>query len=113
MQKAYSYEAIKIELLDYMKKENRVVDGQNRATETAPRISTNSISVAKLLKDVEKSYVKGEKLLNVSQVLTEDGIFFFTWFLFSPQKIIADLIADFVDDFITWETAKAELYHEN
>ena len=61
MQKAYSYEAIKIELLDYMKKENRVVDGQNRATETAPRISTNSISVAKLLNNVERSYHLGEK----------------------------------------------------
>ena len=52
--KAYSYEATKIELLS----------GQSGdVTMTSPRNDNNSILTAKLLKDIEKSYGKGVKLL--------------------------------------------------
>jgi len=45
--------------LDIVEKENRVVAGQNRATETAPRISTNSISVARRSRMVLLSVTTG------------------------------------------------------
>lgn len=52
--KAYSYEATKIEQLS----------GQSGdVTMTSPRNDNNSILTAKLLKDIEKSYGKGVKLL--------------------------------------------------
>ena len=52
--KAYSYEATKIELLS----------GQSGdVTMTSPRNDNNSILTAKLLKDIEKSYGNGVKLL--------------------------------------------------
>ena len=61
--RAYSYEATKIELLD----------GQSEQAETSSRNSNNSITCAKLLKGVEKSYGNGEKLLDSSKVVDENG----------------------------------------
>ena len=61
--KAYSYEATKIELLD----------GQSGSPESLPRNSNNSISAAKLLKNIEKSYDKGKKLLYESSSELEDS----------------------------------------
>lgn len=61
--KAYSYEATKIELLD----------GQSGSPESLPRNSNNSISAAKLLKNIEKSYDKGKKLLDESSSTLEDS----------------------------------------
>ena len=61
--KAYSYEATKIELLD----------GQNEEAVTSSRNSNNSISAAKLLNGVDKSYGNGEKLLDFSKVVDENG----------------------------------------
>lgn len=52
--KAYSYEATKIELLAGL---------SGDVTMTSPRNDNNSILTAKLLKDIEKSYGKGVKLL--------------------------------------------------
>lgn len=52
--KAYSYEATKIELLSGL---------SGDITMTSPRNDNNSILTAKLLKDIEKSYGKGVKLL--------------------------------------------------
>ena len=62
-QKAYSYEATKIELLA----------GQHEEAVISSRNSNNSITAAKLLKDVEKSYGSGEKLLDSSKILDENG----------------------------------------
>ena len=62
-QKAYSYEATKIELLA----------GQHEEAVTSSRNSNNSITAANLLKDVEKSYGNGEKLLDYSKVVDENG----------------------------------------
>ena len=63
-QKAYSYEVTKIELLA----------GQNEdVTKTSSRYSNNSITGAKLLQDVEKSHKKGEKLLDSSKIVDENG----------------------------------------
>ena len=63
-QKAYSYEATKIELLA----------GQHGdVSMTPPRNSNNSITVSKLLNGVEKSYGNGEKLLDYSKVVDENG----------------------------------------
>ena len=54
----HSYEATKIELLA----------GQHGdVTKTSPRNSNNSISAAKLLKDVEMSYNPGKKILDASE----------------------------------------------
>lgn len=62
--KAYSYEATKIELLA----------GLNGEAVTSPRYSNNSISIAKLLNGVEKSYEKGKYLLDdCSKVVDENG----------------------------------------
>ena len=61
--KAYSYEATKIELMD----------GQSGSPESLPRNSNNSISAAKLLKNIEKSYDKGKKLLDESSSGLEDS----------------------------------------
>jgi hypothetical protein len=57
----YSYEITKVEL---------IISGSS-----ASNALNNStiVSVTKLLKDVEKSYKKGEKLLNVSKVVDENG----------------------------------------
>ena len=62
-QKAYSYEATKIELLA----------GQHEEAVTSSRNSNNSITAANLLQDVEKSYGNGEKLLDCSKVVDENG----------------------------------------
>lgn len=61
--RAYSYEATKIELLD----------GQSATPVGVPRNSNNSILLAKLLKGVEKSYEKGEKIIDSSQIIDENG----------------------------------------
>ena len=60
-----SYEITKIELI-----EDRTTPSETDSSNQMNR-STNSISVAKLLKDVEKSYDKGKKLLNESVIATE------------------------------------------
>ena len=70
---AYSYEATSIEVLKEDIKENRAMAGHTEAAVTASRFSNSSISAAKLLKDVEKSHLPGEKLLDNSQILTEKG----------------------------------------
>ena len=62
-QKAYSYEATKIELLA----------GQHEEAVTSSRNSNNSITAANLLQDIEKSYGNGEKLLDCSKVVDENG----------------------------------------
>ena len=62
-QKAYSYEATKIELLA-----GTLVGGQASNPST-----NNSISAANLLKDVEKSYGNGKKLIDCSKVVDENG----------------------------------------
>ena len=56
-----SYEITKVEL---------IISGSS-----ASNALNNStiVSVTKLLKDVEKSHKKGEKLLNVSKVVDENG----------------------------------------
>ena len=64
--KAYNYEAIKIELLEGSLRESDL-------NVTLPRTTNNSITLAKLLKNVEKSYEKGKKLLDHSRVLDENG----------------------------------------
>ena len=61
--KAYSYEATKIELLE----------GSLGVENQLPRTSNNSISIAKLLQNVEKSYEKGKKLLDSSKIVDKDG----------------------------------------
>jgi hypothetical protein len=61
--KAYSYEETKIELLA----------GHHGKSADFPRYSSNSISAAKLLKDVDKSYKEGEKILINSKFLDENG----------------------------------------
>ena len=62
--KAYSYEATKIELLD----------GLSEEAVTSSRNSNNSIPTTKLLKGVEKSYEKGKYLLDdFSKVVDENG----------------------------------------
>lgn len=62
--KAYSYfEVTEIELLD----------GQSGSPESLPLNSNNSISDAKLLKNIEKSYDKGKKLLDESSSELEDS----------------------------------------
>ena len=62
-QKAYSYEATKIELLA-----GTLVGGKSSNPSTS-----NSITAAKLLENVEKSYGNGEKLLDYSKVVDENG----------------------------------------
>lgn len=62
-QKAYSYEATKIELLA----------GQHEKAIVFSRNSNNAIVVANLLQNVEKSYGNGEKLLDSSKVFDENG----------------------------------------
>ena len=64
--KAYNYEVTKIELIDAPF--TGVDDSSNQMAMT----TTNSISVAKLLKDVEKSYDKGKKLLDDSNSSEEE-----------------------------------------
>lgn len=70
---AYSYEATSIEVLKEDIKENRAMAGHTEAAVTASRFSNSSISAAKLLKDVEKSHLPGIKLLDKSQILTNNG----------------------------------------
>ena len=62
--KAYSYEATKIELLT-----GTLVDSNNTTYPSA----SNSITGANLLNNVEKSHKPGEKLLDVSKVVDENG----------------------------------------
>lgn len=59
----YSYETTKIELLA----------GQNGDPVGTPRYSNNSITGTNLLNGVEKSYEKGEKILDHSKVVDENG----------------------------------------
>lgn len=61
--KAYSYEATKIELLA-----GTLVGGKSSNPSTS-----NSITAANLLQDVEKSYGNGKKLLDSSKVVDENG----------------------------------------
>lgn len=61
--KAYSYEATKIELLP----------GQSENPVGFSRNDNNSISGAKLLQGVEKSYEPGKKLLDDSENIQESG----------------------------------------
>ena len=61
--RAYSYEATKIELLD----------GQSATPVGVPRNSNNSILLAKLLKGIDKSYEKGKKIIDSSQIIDENG----------------------------------------
>ena len=49
------------------------MDGQSGSPESLPRNSNNSISAAKLLKNIEKSYDKGKKLLDESSSGLEDS----------------------------------------
>ena len=63
--KAYSYEATKIELLaGTLGKPENVDDAPN---------TSNSLSAAKLLKGVEKAYEPGKKLLDESEKVGKDG----------------------------------------
>ncbi|MDD6007606.1 MAG: LPD5 domain-containing protein, partial [Bacteroidales bacterium] len=62
-QKAYSYEATKIELLA-----GTLVGGK-----TSNPSTNNSIMVANLLQNAEKSYGNGEKIINSSKVVDENG----------------------------------------
>lgn len=62
-QKAYSYEATKIELLA-----GTLVGGK-----TSNPSTNNSISAAKLLENVESSTKRGKKLLDCSKVVDENG----------------------------------------
>ncbi len=68
--KAYAYEVTKIELVD--------VPATSENTESRPVdfSSTNSISLAKVLKGVEKSYDNGKKLLAESKSLSHGEEFF-------------------------------------
>jgi hypothetical protein len=61
----HTYEITKIELI-----EDRTTPSETDSSNQMNR-STNSISVAKLLKDVEKSYDKGKKLLDESENISE------------------------------------------
>ena len=74
--KAYSYEVVNLEILENKKMEVDIASRKDLA-DAIQSYSDNDnitfISGAKLLKNVEKSYSNGEKLLSVSQVLTEDG----------------------------------------
>lgn len=60
---AYSYEATKIELLD----------GQNGQAVASPRNSKSSISIANLLNGVYSTKQNGEKILNSSKIVDENG----------------------------------------
>lgn len=71
LRRAYTYELTSIELLNEKKIE--LLSGQTHSENISMSQPDNSISVAKLLKDVEKSHRPGEKLLVNSQILTEDG----------------------------------------
>ena len=62
-QKAYSYEAAKIELLA-----GTLVGGKSSNPST-----NSSITAASLLKNVEKSYSPGEKIVDSSKVVDENG----------------------------------------
>lgn len=68
--KPHSYEVTKIELLDS--------PGTANESDSSPlgKTPNNSISVAKLLAGVEKSYDKGKKLLDESKDLTEGEMYF-------------------------------------
>jgi len=61
--RAYSYEATKIELMD----------GQSATPVGVPRNSNNSILLANLLKNIDKSYTNGEKIIDSSQIIDENG----------------------------------------
>lgn len=64
--KAYAYEVTKIELIKAPFTEVSSISNLMAMT------STNSISLAKLLQTVEKSYDKGKKLLDASKLADED-----------------------------------------
>ena len=69
--KPHSYEVTKIELLENEVLLNKPADNTMQATYNNSIKSNNSISLAKLLKGVEKSYEKGTKLLNYAHLLEE------------------------------------------
>ncbi|MGP1515514.1 MAG: ADP-ribosyltransferase-containing protein [Bacteroidales bacterium] len=77
-QKAYNYEITEIELL------SGNLSGENIST-TRPN---NSISVAKILQNVEKSHEKGKKLLDSSKVVDENG---------EPKVVYHGTDADFIE----------------
>ena len=56
-----------------MRQEIELLDGQSGSPESLPRNSNNSISDAKLLKNIEKSYDKRKKLLDESSSVLEDS----------------------------------------
>ena len=69
----HSYEVAKIELLDD-NAQNR--QPTNMEANNGAESNNNSISVAKLIKNVEKSYDKGKKLLDASEKTLPSGIRF-------------------------------------
>lgn len=71
--KPYTYEVTKIELLD----------GSSQEGTSSSDASSNSISGAKLLKGVEKSYDKGKLLLDESKKVSENSI--------NSEEIIAEV----------------------
>ncbi len=93
--KPHSYEVTKIELLDSpgerenpdkphsdapSNSENKLLEGSETANESdslpVSRTTNNSISAAKLLNGVEKSYDSGKKLLDESKDLTDGEVSF-------------------------------------
>lgn len=68
---AHNYELTKIELLDAPS-----VGGIETSNRPVAMTSNSSISVAKLLKDVEKSYDSGKKVLDESRKADEDPILY-------------------------------------
>ncbi|MBQ3771263.1 MAG: hypothetical protein II834_04975 [Bacteroidaceae bacterium] len=69
----HSYEVAKIELLDD-NAQNR--QPTNMEANNGAESNNNSISVAKLIKNVEKSYDKGKKLLDASEKTLPSGILY-------------------------------------
>ena len=78
--KPYSFEVIKIELLD-IKESN----SSNFGTEVADSIETDQLPVAKILQNVEKSYDKGKFLLEETKKHAEI-VAEFCKFYFSKEK---------------------------
>lgn len=72
----HSYEVTEIELLDdsMAGSESRSVNIGREGHDTKNRLSNNSITGAKLLQGVEKSYDPGKKLLDESEKSTESGV---------------------------------------
>ncbi len=69
----HRYEVAKIELLDD-NAQNR--QPTNMEANNGAESNNNSISVAKLIKNVEKSYDKGKKILDASEKTLPSGILY-------------------------------------